>query len=936
MAVSMEGLEFQIEVAGEQGARGLDELRESLSRLKAVTRGGVGLGSTVRQMERLRTALSGMDLGRISEIGNALTTLGNARVTGESANGIRRINRAISEIDMEHVYRLQALVRELRDLSEVGNVRVPTVRVPRNGIVQEAATGGDAGAGVPANSEERSVEQTTERASALQRVLSGVSATFRVVGAAARYALWEPIKLMGRLTFSALGTLTGFRSIRGMLQSLGAVAKKASGKFNHLVTALGRIAMYRAVRFILSSITKALREGINNLYEYSKAMGGEFARSMNSLATNALYLKNSFGAMASPLINALAPAIDYVTGKIVSLLNMINMLIARLSGKSFFTAAKKTATTYKGVGDAASGAAKKLKSYTSGLDELNIIEKDNGSGGGSGAGGLNYSDMFEEVPIENSISDFADKLKQAFEASDWEGLGTLIGEKINGLFDPMTWYWIGLEMGNGLNGILQTLYHTLDTIDFTEMGQSLAYGLSGMIGSVDWEYLGRLLVKKTTWLIDLIIGGIEVMDWNAFGKGISDLVVGMLNEVTEWLGSHDWAEVGRTVWEAIVEICEGIDWAAVVQALITALGGLIAAGSAFLSGFFEDLFTDVMDYFTPFIEQCGGDIIAGLWAGIKEAFKNAWTWIKTNIVDPFVEAFCDLFGIESPSKVMSELGEYIVEGLKNGLLTFVSLFPTITEWAGSVVEWFTKGKDGKGIVENFKTLGRNIIDGFKNKVFTTYTTVKTNITTWASKVVDWFTNDDDGTTLVDKFKSAAGNLITGFIDGIGEAYGNCKATIKGWGESVIGWFKDVLGIHSPSRVFRQMAEYTVSGYNLGFKAAGKSTKGVVDAWTDSFASVNPVMRFAVDPSALDYYNTDSFAKSVSANVSSRTSIMADGFNEGMDAFFGERIEPMMTQMAEDMRRQADKSEKVVVQIGNRTVTDAVTTQRSINGFAFAK
>lgn len=42
------------------------------------------------------------------------------------------------------------------------------------------------------------------------------------------------------------------------------------------------------------------------------------------------------------------------------------------------------------------------------------------------------------------------------------------------------------------------------------------------------------------------------------------------------------------------------------------------------------------------------------------------------------------------------------------------------------------------------------------------------------------------------------------------------------------------------------------------------------------------------------------------------------------------------QMADDMRRQADKQEQTVVQIGNRVVNDAVTTQKKANGYVFAR
>ena len=64
--------------------------------------------------------------------------------------------------------------------------------------------------------------------------------------------------------------------------------------------------------------------------------------------------------------------------------------------------------------------------------------------------------------------------------------------------------------------------------------------------------------------------------------------------------------------------------------------------------------------------------------------------------------------------------------------------------------------------------------------------------------------------------------------------------------------------------------------------------------------------------------------------------MTTGFMDGMEEFYKEYVEPTMAQMASDMRRQADKSEKVEVQIGNRVITEAVDTQKQANGFNFVK
>lgn len=115
---------------------------------------------------------------------------------------------------------------------------------------------------------------------------------------------------------------------------------------------------------------------------------------------------------------------------------------------------------------------------------------------------------------------------------------------------------------------------------------------------------------------------------------------------------------------------------------------------------------------------------------------------------------------------------------------------------------------------------------------------------------------------------------------------------------------------------------------------GKSTKSVVGTWADSFTNFSPTMALAVDTSALKYYDSAAFSRSISSNVQSSTEVSATGFREAMEDFYHEYVEPTMAQMADDMRRQADKEEKTVVQVGNRVVTDAVTTQKKANGYSF--
>jgi len=206
-------------------------------------------------------------------------------------------------------------------------------------------------------------------------------------------------------------------------QEAGNAAKRGTAGISDFWNALKRVAYYRFIRTIIKGITSAFREGITNIYKYSNAINGHFAKSLDSLATSTLYLKNSLGALAAPLIEALTPALNTVINLLVEVINFFSMFIAAISGQSSYTAAVKAATTATAEwGSSTSHSAHqakedvdKLKRSILGFDEINKLDKavtgtDSGSGSGSGGGssGPSPSAMFEERPLEGFFKDLSE------------------------------------------------------------------------------------------------------------------------------------------------------------------------------------------------------------------------------------------------------------------------------------------------------------------------------------------------------------------------------------------------------------------------------------------------------------------------------------------------------------------------------------------------
>lgn len=594
-------------------------------------------------------------------------------------------------------------------------------------------------------------------------------------------------------TIKSVATSLGSKLAAGMKQVTSAFGNAFTSKVHNATSALGsflaslkRIALYRMIRFAMSQLTQCFKDGINNLYNYSALMGGTFANSMNSLATNAQYLKNSMGAMAAPLINALAPAIDFVIGKVVQLFNLLNQLFARLTGSKTYTAAKKVATTYGGAAKEAAGTASKaakkaadeIKRYTLGFDELNILgdkNKDNSGSGGSGGGGggastPDYGSMFEKLPIDNAISEFADKLKQAFKAGDWKELGTILGNKFNEIVDSIDWSGFGKKVGYGINGAVQTAYWFLKTADFVNLGKHVAEFFNSALSQIDFTFIGRLLVRSIRSGIEFLVGALGGLDWKLIGKSFGDFFRGAFDELQEWVAAIDWIGAAHALWKNTKDCIAGIDFASLAQSFFklfgSAVGSVIKLGGAVLT-FIGDVVKDINGYFQKYLmnddgtKKSGIDWVKGICKGIVEGVKNIGKWIVDNVFKPFLDGFMAAFGIHSPSTVMAEQGGYIVSGLLQGI------------------------KDGIGNVIAF--IGE-FLTGIAEKISGAWTSIKSTASEKWSQIKDtlsgaWENIKSTASDVWGKISSTISGIWGGIKSTASEVWSNLKSTISSkWSE----------------------------------------------------------------------------------------------------------------------------------------------------------
>ena len=467
-----------------------------------------------------------------------------------------------------------------------------------------------------------------------------------------------------KTTFSKMGS-TGQKAISG-------ISKKLSG----LVKMFSRMLIFKIIMTVINSVT----EGFKNLSQYSTQTNAD----LSALKSSLTQLKNSFAAAFAPILTVVTPALTKLIGYLSTAITYVGKFVAALTGAKTFTQAKAVQEDYAASLGETGKAAKNAQKQLAGFDELNILSKDSSDSSSSSSGSVDPSEMFEEVPIESSITDFVSRIKDTFKNGDYASIGGVIAQ--------------------GFNAAIDKLHNVFTDYDWPGLAAGLVQGLNGFVRGVDWGKLGTTLSTGVRTSLATMRSAITTFDWAALGKGvadglnsidwvgilsdlaagISDILKGALDLLIGFAENLDWAKLGSDLWNGLIGIITNIDWSGIIAKAFQLLGAALAGAVSLIVGFAKSLweslksaFESTKNYFASYIDAAGGDVIKGLLNGIWNGIKNIGTWIKDKIFTPFINGFKNAFGIHSPSTVMAEMGGYLIEGLLQGIK---NLWSTITNF----------------------------------------------------------------------------------------------------------------------------------------------------------------------------------------------------------------------------------------------------------------
>lgn len=589
---------------------------------------------------------------------------------------------------------------------------------------------------------------------------------------------------------------------------------------------------------------------------------GDFIRTGDGWANQVRVLKLQFDSLKATigqgLINVLTPVIQVINriiSKLMSLANAFKAFTEMVTGKkggggasaaaagmeAMDQSADKAGAAAGGAGSAAKKAAKDMKSATTGIDELNIINPDTDSGGGGSGGGADggyAADEFDMGELDTSAVDEMDskyagliekanQLKNLFMAGFKVGFGDTsvldsMKESIQSIKDSLTEIFTSPEMEQAANRFANILAINLGKMagSAASIGASIADFLVGSIA----KYLDQnkdFIKKKLITLFDVgseiaklvgsyaqAIGQIfAVLRLDSFKQVGADIIAMFGNtfmNVLELSASFT-ADIVNLLFQPIIDNKDKIIEAlAGLADYISPRFGLIVDAVSIVGQKINDLYSGVISpvfgFITTVISNAVGLILDAFNAWLVPALQKAGEAIQALRNGPFAGLAVAFDGIiEAVSKFVQVAIASMMEAWETKLKPFAEWFiETLAPYIvgafndaidilsfviGAITEFVADAINVlTGIItfltENLNVSWQEVWNGIVECVSSAWITIQTK----TSAVWNAIKSFIDG--LWNNIKSLAGTLFNAIKTSISTAWENVKSKTSEIWESI--------------------------------------------------------------------------------------------------------------------------------------------------------
>ncbi len=608
-----------------------------------------------------------------------------------------------------------------------------------------------------------------------------IASRFQAMGVAMGFARGEMADMSVSLTALA-GDMASFYNVEQeeMAKSLQSIFTGETEPLRRYGLDLANVtvqewAMKQGLDANMQSMTQAEKTLLRYNYVLANTVDaqGDFARTANSWANSIRVLKQSFEALGSivgqVLINVFKPfvqALNSVMQKVIQFARVVANALGKIFGWKLEINTTGVTDDIGGIADyadqAAGGlesgsdaakdeadnidkaqkAAKKLKDYTLGIDELNIIrpedvdaldnmtnsldkiDKPSGGAGGTGTGGgggdvassLTKTDsIFKEFESEidslYELGEYIGKvLTDAMNSIDWDSIyekarnfGKGLADFLNGLISPELFGALGRTIAGSLNTALHFLDSFGETFDWEDFGLSIATGINEFFATFDFALLAHTINTWAHGILNTIITFLDKTDWNMIGTRIGTFLAEL-----DFVGVGK--KVGKAIWKAInagIDLWKGMFNAAPFETIIITLAGLKKAWESVIKVKVVPWIKGIVDGFKTISTS-----ISAL-AGSNVALATLTTDFPklAKAIEVTRQAFANFrFGIEN-GNFFTGLNEGIstirnnLTGMQKGIITAAAAFLEFNV-VSDVFEGLTLGAEG--VVEGLLKIGATV------------------------------------------------------------------------------------------------------------------------------------------------------------------------------------------------------------------------------------
>lgn len=679
---------------------------------------------------------------------------------------------------------------------------------------------------------------------------------------------------------------------------------------------------------------------------------GNLAQTIQSPANQIKILKAQLDMLAKSVGSLLYPAMKSILPPLIAAVQLIREFVewvAKLMGvKVVFTDFTKSADSVGGIGDAMDDtadstkkAAKALKDYTMGFDELNIIDPTQGSSGsGSGASAgnilgdvdLSGYDMFKQYNEEfaKQIDAIKQKIKDMLPVIGAISAALALWKITNFLTDIATAISKMTDLQKLAFSIATVVVEASLVFSFAK-----GYASSGnpleLLGEVVSAAFGSFVLWRTMGADGVTLGmGI------AFVASLAGLTYALgtgeanLGDASTWIQAALTTAFGSITG---ITLLTNLGAAAGTAATLSiGLAGLITfAGITFSLGEKLKEFPVLDTIITALMGIFGGAAGAGVallvgaslpvagavaavgvgiglvlhWAGIKWGAKESGE--KT---DAAAEADIKMHYVENVFEQRIDAIKQIIVTKWNAVIDFMTSLPekvgnivsSIGEWFSSLPEkigyalGFAVGKIGEWVGNMIVTVTTEVpkivssvvkfFEELPGNIWTAILKALDVISKWRERMIAFVVVEVPKiiSSIVGEFKKLPDELRKlgkfiwdGLINGLKDAWSTVTNGIKSFTDGFVNGFKDALEIHSPSQVFHQIGVYVVQGLANGI--------------TGSLGYVNDAMNKLVDATKVKgeeiaNYGIDCGTSYVNGIISGLDSKWAELDNNLKTDFFG--------------------------------------------------